>query len=533
MRTGRELYGKLTASLTASHQLTVSYRHRPNQRRERRAQLRHGAERRHDDRQRQPDRDGGVGATSSRGRRSIERPVPVHEGEQRGRAGDRPRLPAAVQSAQSVARWASTPTRAGESAHGRRRSTPTSRTIAATKCAASISQFFDLGSTSHALKAGGGYEFGEEKLTRLANGWGSHRAASRRRRAGAAHALLHAAAAAARSGPHVLAVRAGRRRRSARGSSVNAGVLLNRDEFAQDVAGSGGCPATVDAEGRRGGVRVERRHAARFLRFGFGDEVQPRLGVSYQLRDGKGDKAYANWGRYYNMDQKSSGAQPGAEPHLPDADRVRSERRRPVERAAGVDDRQDDRSRRSSRSTPTRSLVGYATPLARALQPRRVFHVARHAQLHRGRAVAPERHGAGQRPVRRRESAVRRVCRLPVGRRAADLPGLHDRSRDGASSGRWMARCELHVEPLRRQLRSRLLARRRRCSTPRRSSRTARARTSRIRTDSVRCSRIGRTSSRCSARYAATDALTLSGYLRVQSGTPWAARGARLGRARC
>ena len=44
-----------------------------------------------------------------------------------------------------------------------------------------------------------------------------------------------------------------------------------------------------------------------FLRFGFGDEIQPRLGVSYQLRESKGDKAYAHWGRYYNMDQKSSG----------------------------------------------------------------------------------------------------------------------------------------------------------------------------------------------------------------------------------
>src|SRR4029079_816375 len=44
-----------------------------------------------------------------------------------------------------------------------------------------------------------------------------------------------------------------------------------------------------------------------FLQFGFMDEIQPRLGVSYQMREGKGDKAYANWGRYYNMDQKSSG----------------------------------------------------------------------------------------------------------------------------------------------------------------------------------------------------------------------------------
>src|SRR4029434_9698760 len=38
-----------------------------------------------------------------------------------------------------------------------------------------------------------------------------------------------------------------------------------------------------------------------------GTETQPRLDISYQRRVGKGDKAYANWGRYYNMDQKSSG----------------------------------------------------------------------------------------------------------------------------------------------------------------------------------------------------------------------------------
>src|SRR5262245_59373531 len=35
-----------------------------------------------------------------------------------------------------------------------------------------FSQFFDLGKTSHALKAGIGYELGEEFLNRLANGWG-------------------------------------------------------------------------------------------------------------------------------------------------------------------------------------------------------------------------------------------------------------------------------------------------------------------------------------------------------------------------
>jgi hypothetical protein len=59
----------------------------------------------------------------------------------------------------------------------------------------------------------------------------------------------------------------------------------------------------------RGGAAVydSSGDTCNFLRFGIGDEIQPRLGFSYQLRAGKGDKAYANWGRYYNMDQKSSG----------------------------------------------------------------------------------------------------------------------------------------------------------------------------------------------------------------------------------
>ena len=101
------------------------------------------------------------------------------------------------------------------------------------------------------------------------------------------------------------------------------GVLLNRDEFSQNVEGSGGCPPTVALKGGAA-VYESNGDTCDFLRFGFGDEIQPRLGVSYQLREGKGDKAYANWGRYYNMDQKSSAPQPRAEPHLPDADGVRS-----------------------------------------------------------------------------------------------------------------------------------------------------------------------------------------------------------------
>jgi hypothetical protein len=88
--------------------------------------------------------------------------------------------------------------------------------------------------------------------------------------------------------------------------TVNAGLLADRDEFAQNVAGSGGCPSTVTLKGGDA-VYQSSGDTCTFLRFGFGEEVQPRLGVSYQLRENKGDKVYANFGRYYNMDQKSSG----------------------------------------------------------------------------------------------------------------------------------------------------------------------------------------------------------------------------------
>jgi hypothetical protein len=168
-----------------------------------------------------------------------------------------------------------------------------------------FTQFLDLGRTSHVLKAGFGREMGEEVLSRTANGWGAI--------VGITQSGVPALRARyyTRQSPQVGTgrtwsiflqddVAVGRR------VSVNAGVLFNRDEFAQTVTGSGGCPATITLSGGAA-VYESKGDECRFLRFGFGSEVQPRLGLSYQLRAGKGDKAYAHWGRYFNMDQKSSG----------------------------------------------------------------------------------------------------------------------------------------------------------------------------------------------------------------------------------
>jgi hypothetical protein len=166
-------------------------------------------------------------------------------------------------------------------------------------------QLFDVGRTSHTLKAGAGVEFGEEHLDRTANGWGL------------ITNVTEVGVPALRTRyfttqPPQLGrgltysvfvqddVQLGAR------TSVSVGVLLNRDEFSQHLEGSGGCPASIALQGGAA-VYESNGDTCTFLRFGFTDEIQPRLGISYQLREGQGDKVYGSWGRYYNMDQKSSG----------------------------------------------------------------------------------------------------------------------------------------------------------------------------------------------------------------------------------
>jgi TonB-dependent receptor-like protein/carboxypeptidase family protein len=146
---------------------------------------------------------------------------------------------------------------------------------------ATFSQFFDVGTTNHELKAGFGFEEGSETLERKSNGWGILAFT------GSGNSQIQATyypeqpAQVSPGRTYSLFVQDN----ISLGSRlvVNAGVLINRDEFAQEL-----------------------QEKNTFLTFGFGDEIQPRLGVNYQLRKAVGDKAYANWGRYYAMDQKSS-----------------------------------------------------------------------------------------------------------------------------------------------------------------------------------------------------------------------------------
>ena len=147
-----------------------------------------------------------------------------------------------------------------------------------------------------------------------------------------------------------------------------------------------------------------------FLRFGYGDEIQPRVGVNYNVREGKGDKVYVNWGRFYNMDQKSSGRSLAP--------------RRIYQREARFDlagNLVSDLPRASTTGKlidpdlepiyNDEFLAGYATPI-RGEWGLDVFYIYRNTEpVHRGRAL-------GVCPTRVRTR--RPTCRAPGSRRAAE-----------------------------------------------------------------------------------------------------------------
>jgi hypothetical protein len=302
VRNGRELYGKLTASPATMHQLTASYRYRPNH-------LENSGL--------NSDSAPSVGTNSDNGSRigtaewstfmSGQQSVNVRYLFMKEKNEDVPTttlglLPRfdprnlAAMGQYTDPNQANLITGAGQYSNTQNYRRHEVRAV--------YSQFFDVGRTSHSLKAGGGYELGEEALNRVTNGWG-------------------VIAALTQDGVPVLRTRYYKPQSPQVGqgrthslfvqddvtigarATVNAGLLMSRDEFAQVVAGSGGCPATVTLKGGAA-VYESNGDSCRFLRFGFADELQPRVGLVYQPRSARGDKAYVNWGRYYNMDQKSS-----------------------------------------------------------------------------------------------------------------------------------------------------------------------------------------------------------------------------------
>lgn len=142
-----------------------------------------------------------------------------------------------------------------------------------------LTQFFDSPGMNHQVKIGFGFENSNEDLTRISNGWGTVTPISGNR-----YQALYYPTQPPQLGigeTYSLFVQddvsIGER------LVVNAGLLFNQDDFSQKTD--------------------EKRT---FVSFGFGDEIQPRVGFNYRMRKAAGDKVYGNFGRYYSLDQKST-----------------------------------------------------------------------------------------------------------------------------------------------------------------------------------------------------------------------------------
>jgi hypothetical protein len=156
---------------------------------------------------------------------------------------------------------------------------------------ADFTQLFDLGSTKHQAKIGFGWDQGVEELTRESNGWGniSNVTVSGQPRIRANYYPTQPTQLS-KGRTYSFYVQDDITLNSR--IVVNLGVLMNRDEMIQDLPGISSGASTIQT--------------GTFLTFPMTDQVQPRVGVNYMLRKDAGDKVYANYGRYYGLDQKSS-----------------------------------------------------------------------------------------------------------------------------------------------------------------------------------------------------------------------------------
>jgi hypothetical protein len=142
-----------------------------------------------------------------------------------------------------------------------------------------VSQFFDFGGMNHQLKAGVGYDYGEEHLSRLSNGWGIITTVS----GGRLRARYYPDQPPLLSFGKAYSAYVQDSMTVTPRLNIDLGVLANRDEY-----------------GEKG------THNVTFLTFNFGQQIQPRIGANYNLRANSGDKLYANYARYSNMEQKST-----------------------------------------------------------------------------------------------------------------------------------------------------------------------------------------------------------------------------------
>lgn len=155
------------------------------------------------------------------------------------------------------------------------------------------SQFLEIGDTQHQIKIGGGAEFTDLNFLRPSNGWGN---------------LIYSSTTEIRARYYTNTPEQVGRGRTYSAFlqdnltwsrlSATIGVLFNKEDFAQLCVEGTICGPTnaVNSATTR----------YNFLGFGWGDEVQPRIGLAYNADLVKGDKFYGSWGIYTGIDAKSA-----------------------------------------------------------------------------------------------------------------------------------------------------------------------------------------------------------------------------------
>jgi Carboxypeptidase regulatory-like domain/TonB-dependent Receptor Plug Domain len=171
---------------------------------------------------------------------------------------------------------------------------------------ATLSQYLDIGSTQNAFKLGGGYEDDTNDTVRATNGWGLWATGQT------------CPTAVCGSGKNYPSVRARyytsqptqnskARTYSAflqdtitmKNLTVYVGVLANKDDFAQV------CPAGSVC-GPTGTPPVTSDTRLNFMTFSWSQQIQPRLGITWNPNLIGSDKFYSTYGEYAGMDQKST-----------------------------------------------------------------------------------------------------------------------------------------------------------------------------------------------------------------------------------
>jgi hypothetical protein len=174
--------------------------------------------------------------------------------------------------------------------------------------------FNGLGGT-HDLRAGASFSANQEDLSRIANGWGSI-ILSTSGSCGPADQRPCYRARYFQDQPAQISEGQTwgiflQDRITWNRLTLNVGVLASQDEFIPNDGGqfdilrgdftipNAQIPTCADAPG------AETCTYKDTVTFNFIDQIQPRVGAAYVLDEGVGDKVYANFGRYSNMDNQS------------------------------------------------------------------------------------------------------------------------------------------------------------------------------------------------------------------------------------